>query len=86
MFGKMKDAMGQLAMMQRLMKDENFKAFISHPKVQALFKDAEFKEVAQTKDFSKILAHAKFAALTRDPEVAALMAKINPKNLMGGAQ
>ena len=83
MFGGMKDMMGQLQMVQKLMKDENFKAFISHPKVQALFQDPEFKEVAKTKDFSKIAVHPKFASLTRDPEVASLMAKINPKDLMG---
>ncbi len=84
MFQKMKDVMGQFQMMQQLMKDENFRAFIAHPKVQTLFNDPEFKEVAQSRDFGKILAHPKFAAVTRDPEVASLMAKINPKNLMGG--
>ncbi|OGW83001.1 MAG: hypothetical protein A3C47_02830 [Omnitrophica bacterium RIFCSPHIGHO2_02_FULL_51_18] len=83
MFGPMKDVMSQFQMVQRLMHNENFKAFIAHPKVQALFHDPEFKEVAKTKDFSKIMAHPKFANLTRDPEVASLMAKINPQDLMG---
>ena len=73
----MKDMAGQFQMMQKLMQDENFKAFISHPKVQELFNDAEFKEVAKTKDFSKILVHPKFAVLMKDPELASLMAKIN---------
>ena len=83
MFGKMKDMMGQFQMMQKLMQDENFKAFISHPKVQELFKDADFKEVAKEKDFAKIMAHPKFAALMKDPELSSLMAKINPKNFLG---
>ncbi|MCG3176160.1 MAG: hypothetical protein MOGMAGMI_01101 [Candidatus Omnitrophica bacterium] len=82
MFGKMKGMMDQMQMMQRLMKDENFRAFVSHPKVQELFKDPTFKEVAKTQDFMKIAAHPKFAAVLRDPEVAALMAKINPQQLM----
>ena len=43
----MKGMMGQFQMMQKLMADENFKAFISHPKVQEVFKDSEFKEVAK---------------------------------------
>ncbi len=81
MFGKMKDMMSQMQMMQKLMKDENFKAFISHPKVQQLFQDPEFKEVAKGRDFSKIVAHPKFMAMAKDPEVAALMAKINPQNM-----
>lgn len=82
MFGGMKDMMGQMQMVQKLMQDENFKAFIAHPKVQMLFEDPEFKEVAKTRDFSKIMTHPKFATLTRDPEVASLMAKINPRDLL----
>jgi len=82
MFGKMKDFMGQFQMMQNLMKDENFRNFVSHPKVQELFKDEAFKEVAQTKDFSKILSYPKFAELMKDPELASMMAKIDPKQFM----
>ena len=84
MFNEMKDMMGQFQMMQKLMADENFKAFISHPKVQAVFKDSEFKEVAKSQDFSKILSNPKFATLMRDPELANLMAKINPQKFMQG--
>ena len=82
MFGNMKDKMGQFQMMQRLMQDENFKTFISHPKVQEVFKDPEFKEIAKTRDFSKILSHPKFAELMRDPELAGLLAKLNPKDFL----
>ena len=82
MFGGMKDMMGQFQMMQRLMQNPDFKTFISHPKVQELFKDDDFKDVAKTKDFTKILAHPKFAALMRDPELAGLMAKFNPKDFI----
>ena len=75
MFDKLKGAMGNLQAMQALMRDENFRTFLSHPKVQALFEDPEFRQIVQTKDFSKIMTHPKFANLTRDPEVASLMAK-----------
>jgi len=84
MLEKMKGMASQFQMMQKLMVDENFKAFISHPKVQEIFKDSEFKEIAKSQDFSKILSNPKFAALMRDPELAALMAKINPQKLMQG--
>ena len=84
MFENIKGMMGQFQMMQKLMADENFKAFISHPKVQEVFKDSEFKEVAKSKDFSKILSNPKFAALMRDSELAGLMAKIDPKKFMQG--
>ena len=82
MFGHLNGMMGNFQMMQKLMRDENFKAFISHPKVQALFKDEEFKEVAKTKDFSKILSHPKFAVLMREPELSSLMAKINLQGII----
>ena len=78
MFGKMQGMMGQFQMMQRLMQDENFKTFIAHPKVQEVFKDVEFKEVAKEKDFSRILSHPKFVELMKDPELSALLFKINP--------
>ena len=84
MLENIKDMMGQFQIMQRLMADENFKAFIAHPKVQEVFKDSEFKEIAKSKDFSKILSNPKFASLMRDPELAALMAKINPQKFMQG--
>ncbi len=82
MFDKMKDMMGQMQMMQKMMKDENFRTFISHPKVQELFRDPEFKEIAKSRDFSKIAAHPKFMALAKDPELSALLVKINPQSFM----
>ena len=82
MFDNMKDMMSQMKMMQELMKDENFKAFISHPKVQELFKDPAFKEVAQTRDFSKITAHPKFMELMKDSQLSQLMLKIDPARFL----
>ena len=83
MFDNMKNMMGQFQLMQKLMQDENFKAFISHPKVQEVFKDPEFKEIAKEKDFSKILMNPKFANLMKDPELSSLMAKIDIKKFTG---
>ena len=82
MFDKMKDMMSQMKLMGELMKDENFKAFIAHPKVQELFRDPEFKEVAKTRDFSLITANPRFTQLMRDPELSQLMMKIDPKRFM----
>jgi len=82
MFEKFKGMAEQFQMMQKMMQDEDFKAFISNPKIQALFQDPEFKDVAKTRDFGKILANPKFAELMRDPEVAALVAKLNPQKFM----
>ena len=79
MFGGM---MNQIKMMQELMRDENFKAFIAHPKVQGLFRDPEFKDVAKSRDFSKIAAHPKFMQLARDPELSRLLLKIDPQRFM----
>ena len=70
-----------LQALQRLMKDETFRAFLSHPKVQTLLKDPEFLEILKTQDRSKLLTHPKFATLAKDPEIAALLAKLNPQSL-----
>ncbi len=84
MFEGMKNMGQQFQRVQKLMQDENFKAFISHPKVQELFRDPEFKEIAKSKDFARISAYPKFAALMREPELAQRMAKINLKDIVGG--
>jgi len=76
-----KDKMKQMGMLQRLMKDENFKAFISHPRVQEVFKDPEVQAIMKSGDMTKISANPRFNALMMDPEVAPLLAKINPKDL-----
>jgi hypothetical protein len=76
MFGKMKDMMGQMQMIQQLMKDENFKAFMSHPKIQQLMKDPEFIAMLKTQDFKKIALHPKFSVLRDDKELAELASKL----------
>lgn len=82
MFGKMGDMMKQLQLMQKLMKDENFKAFISHPKMQELIKDAEFMALMKKQDMAALQKHPKFGSVMRDPEILALLGKIDFKKLM----
>lgn len=84
MLDKMKDAAQQLQMMQKMMKDENFRAFIANPKVQELFRDPEFKSLVQGKDYAKMAAYPKFAALMQDPELASVMTKIDVKGFLNG--
>ena len=76
MFGKMKDMAGQMQMMQRLMKDENFKALLAHPKMQQLMQDPEFLELMKTKDIQKAASNSKIAALKDDPELLQLISRI----------
>ena len=82
MFEKMKGMMDQFGSLQKMMQNENFKTFISHPKIKELFQDPEFQALAKTRDFMKIMTHPKFALLLRDPEIAALVAKLNPKDFL----
>lgn len=81
MFGKLKDTMQQLQMLQRLMKDEHFKALVSHPQVQQLFQDPEFLDAMKSRNVGKLATNRKLASLRHDPEVAPLLAKINPESL-----
>ncbi len=82
MFDPLNGTMDQFQMIQSLMQDENFKAFISHSKVQELFRDPDFREVAKDRDFSRILSHPKFTELMRDPELSRLMASVDFKKFM----
>ena len=82
MFDKMKGMMDQLAMMQKLMKDPNFRAFIGHPKVQEVFKDPEIQAAIQAKNMAKVMAHPKMTALSSDPELREIMSKLNPQSLL----
>ncbi len=83
MFDKMHGMLDQLKVMQRMMKDENFRAFISHPKMQELLKDPEFRELMKSQDMAKLAAHPKFSSFLHDPELAELIKKIDPKKFMG---
>lgn len=76
MFGKMKDMAAQIQMMQKLMKDENFKVLISHPKMQELMKDPGFIEMIKSKNFSSIATNPKLAALRDDPDLLQLISKV----------
>ena len=84
MFDKIKNTMDQMQVMGRLMKDENFRALISNPKVQEVFRDPEFQNIVKEKDFSKMTMHPKFAKLMEDPEVRTLVSKLNPESFMNG--
>lgn len=83
MFGKMQSFMQQMQMVNKLMRDENFKAFISHPKIQTIFSDPEFQKSLQTKNPDLMMNHPKLAPLRNDPEIAALLAKVDFQKLIG---
>ena len=83
MFDQLKNMAGQIQMMQRLMKDENFRALLSHPKMQELLRDPEFQEIVKSKDTARLMSNPKLASLMRDPELTPLLAKLNPQTLFG---
>lgn len=85
MFDKMKDQFKQLQMLQRLMKDENFRKLMSHPKVQATLQDPDVQQLAKSQDLAKLLAHPKMATLMRDPEVSTLFTKLDPQKFLNQA-
>ncbi len=82
MFDQVKQQWKMMQMMQRLMKDENFKALMAEPRVQELMKDADFQALIKTQDPTKIAASPKLAAIMRDPEIAKKFAKLDLKSLM----
>ena len=78
MFGNVRNMMDQVQMMQKLMKDENFKALIMNPKVREVFMDPEFQSIVKEQNFGKLATHPKFNSLMQDPEVRNLILKMNP--------
>ena len=79
MFEKLQGMAKQMQMLQRLLKDENMRTLMSHPKVQTLFTDPEFQTVLKTQDPAKIMSFARLQTLMQDPEVAVLISKVDPK-------
>jgi len=73
--------MKQIKLIQRLMKNENFRALMSHPKMQELIKDPEFVEILKSKDTDKLKSHPRFTHVMSDPEVAELLKKVNIQDL-----
>ena len=77
MFDKMKNMAEQMAMMQKLMKDENFRAFISNPKVQEMMRDPDFQDAVKKQDGARLMANPRFAALKSDPELSELLSRVD---------
>ncbi len=67
----------QIKVMMKMMQDPDFRAFISHPKVQEVFKDPAFQDVIKSKDPAKVMAHPKMQILMSNPEVATLIRKVD---------
>ncbi len=82
MFEKMKDAMHQLQMTQRLMQDGQFQTLLKHPKVQEVFRDPGFQALIKSQDMASLASHPKFATLMRDPELVALIANVDPQRFL----
>ena len=82
MLDKFKGMADQFKLMQKLMKDEDFRSFMQHPKVQETFKDPEFQEMIRSKDQAQIMGNPKMKILMSDPEVLQLMSKVNFQDLM----
>lgn len=82
MFSFGKGLTQQIQLMQKLMKDENFRKFMMHPKVQELFKDPEFMEAMKNKDAAKLMGNPKIREFQADPELRELMGKLDLGQLM----
>ena len=82
MFNKLNEMKDQFLLMQKLMQNEDFKAFVSHPKVQEFFKDTEFLSLIKNKQLDRLTFHPKFKSIMKDPKLAALFSKLNPKDLL----
>lgn len=76
MFESMSQFTDQIQLLQKMMKDENFRKLIDHPKVRQAMQDAEVQEVLKSKNIFKMMDHPKFLAILQDPELTALASKL----------
>ena len=79
MFGKFKNQMDLFKQAAELLKDENVRALMGHPKFQQLMKDPEFQALMRSQQMDKLASHPKFAEVMKDPELGALILKIQGK-------
>jgi len=77
MFDGMNDTKQQMELIQKLLKDENFRQLMMHPKFQSLMQDAEFMEAVKSRDKSQIMTHPKFVELKDEPGLKDLFTKID---------
>ncbi len=75
-FGK---PFGDFNNLLKLAKDENFKKFLAHPKVQTLMRNEEFKRAVQEKDVFKLMGNQEFRELLQDPEIRSALDEMNKK-------
>ncbi|MBI4357874.1 MAG: hypothetical protein HY584_01120 [Candidatus Omnitrophica bacterium] len=75
-FGRLLGNFGDLV---QLAKDENFRKFLSHPKVQSLMNDPEFKRAVEEKNVFKLMANPEFRELVEDPEVRSALEGMRAK-------
>lgn len=60
-------------------KDENFRKFLSHPKVQALMKDPEFEKAVKEKNMMKLMSNPEFMSVMKDPELRTALEQMQQK-------
>ncbi len=63
----------------KIAKDEHFRKFLSHPKVQTLMKDPEFEKAVKEKNMLKLMSHPEFLSVMKDPEITIALEQMRQK-------
>jgi len=67
--GSSGDLAGQFKNLSKLSKDEEFRKFLAHPKVQALLKNESFRRAIEEKNFFKLMSNQQFTESLKDPDI-----------------
>ncbi len=70
---------GNLNDLINIAKDENFRKFLSNPKVQALMKDPEFEKAVKEKNMMKLMSNPEFMGVMKDPELRMALEQMQQK-------
>lgn len=60
-------------------RNENFRKFLTDPRVQSLMANQEFKKAVQEKNVFKLMTNPEFTELLKDPEIRAALEGLHRK-------
>ena len=73
----MANSFGDFGEIIKLARDENFRRFLTNPKVQELMKEDEFKQAVQEKNMFKLMSNGRFMEVMKDPEIRSALEALN---------
>ena len=79
MFESFGSAFRSLNEFLKFAKDEHFRKFFTHPKVQALLKNEKFKSAVEERNMFALMGNSEFVQALEDPEIRSALEEMRMK-------